>query len=112
MTLTDTHTPEQILEAIRDHQAEMSALESKVRHLKAALDAHLENGSLDHLIADDGSNFKYHGITLTRSKRTSWKYDPNVKKQIDDIKLDAELNGGATSTTTYFWMVKCQPTQA
>lgn len=109
MTPTNTHSPEAILEAIRDRQSEIASLESQITHLKAALDSHLENGSLDHLISEDGRNFKHHGITLTRAKRTTWKYEPSVKNQINSIQSLAQLNGDATSTTTYYWTVKCQP---
>ena len=108
-TALTTATPEAILEAIRDRQAEIASLDAQISHLKAALDTHLEEGTLQHLIAEDGRNFKYHGITLTRAKRKTWKYDDYTKKQLADIKLDAELNGGASLTTTYYWTVKCQP---
>jgi len=108
-TAQSTLTPEAVLEAIRDPQAEIAALEAEISHLKSRLDSFLDDGQLQHLTSEDGKNFKHLGITLSRSKRTTWKYDPHVKNHISSIQSMAQINGDATSTTTYFWSVKCQP---
>jgi len=101
-------TPESLLEQIALDQRAIAELTQRIADNKALLDSCLEDGSLEHLLDDDGKAFRYTTITLSRSKRTTWRYPSGVTKQVKALQEMAQLNGEAEPTTTHFWVVKAQ----
>ena len=101
-------TPESLLEQIALDQRAIADLNQRIADNKALLDACLEDGSLEHLLDEDGKAFRYTTITLSRSKRTTWKYSSQINAEIDAIKLNAQGTDQATQTTTHFWTVRAQ----
>ena len=101
-------TPESLLEQIALDQRTIADLQQRITDNKALLDTCLEDGSLEHLLDPESNSFRYTSITLSRSKRTSWKYPSAVTRQIKALQELAQLNGDAEASTTHFWVVKAQ----
>ena len=99
-------TPESLLEQIALDQRAISDLEARIKLNKSLLDACLEDGSLHHLLDPDSTSFRYTTITLSRSKRTTWRYPADLTAQIKSLQELAQLNGDATPVVSHFWMVK------
>jgi hypothetical protein len=101
-------TPESLLEQIAIDQRTIADLNQRIADNKALLDACLEDGSLEHLLDEDGKAFRYTTITLSRSKRTTWRYPEATTRQIKALQELAQLNGDAEATTVHFWTVRAQ----
>jgi len=101
-----TVSAETLLETLRDKQAQAQALEAEIKDLKSAIEPLIDDGLFAHLTSEDGNSFVYKNISLSRSKRTSWKYPSAVTKQIKALQELAQLNGDAEMTVTHFWTLR------